>query len=99
MAKARKKKQGGAFFTLLGIAAGAAIGAGLGLVYSPDNGDENRKHLLQWTQARVNETQTKAQAKAQELQARGQAKAQELQAKAQTKVEALQTRVEDKVMG
>lgn len=88
MAKARNKQQSGGLFTLLGIAAGAVIGAGVALVYSPDNGEQNRQHLRQWTQARVNETQSKAQAKAQELQS-----------KAQARVEELQTRVEDKVMG
>lgn len=99
MAKARNKQQSGGLFTLLGIAAGAVIGAGVALVYSPDNGEQNRQHLRQWTQARVNETQSKAQAKAHELQSKTQAKAQELQSKAQARVEELQTRVEDKVMG
>jgi len=59
MARADAEKKGGSFLTLLGIAAGAAIGAGVALVYAPGKGEENRKHLGEWVQARVEDIQTK----------------------------------------
>ena len=46
---------------LLGTLAGAAIGAGVALVYAPDKGEDNRKHLLEWTNARLGEVRVKVQ--------------------------------------
>jgi len=46
---------------LLGTLAGAAIGAGVALVYTPDKGEGNRKHLLEWTNARLGEVRDKVQ--------------------------------------
>lgn len=46
---------------LLGALAGAAIAAGVALVYAPDKGEDNRKHLLEWTNARLGETREKVQ--------------------------------------
>jgi len=46
---------------LLGTLAGVAIGAGVALVYAPDKGEGNRKHLLEWTNARLGEARDKVQ--------------------------------------
>ena len=46
---------------LLGTLAGAAIGAGVALVYAPDKGEDNRKHLLEWANARLGEARVKVQ--------------------------------------
>lgn len=62
MASRKKQSQkGGKLITLLGLAAGAAIGAGVALVYSPDKGEDNRKNLRGWAGARVEDLQTKVE--------------------------------------
>jgi gas vesicle protein len=38
-------REGGRALTLLGLLLGTAIGAAVGLVYSPSTGAENRKRL------------------------------------------------------
>ena len=47
MARARKR-QGGNSLLLLGIIAGAAIGAAVALFYTPGTGEENRQRLAEW---------------------------------------------------
>lgn len=56
---ARKRKARGRGLTLLGILAGAAIGAAVGLVYTPANGEDNRKRLNEWANNRLEEVQNK----------------------------------------
>lgn len=46
---------------LLGVLVGAAIGAAVALAYAPDKGEQNRKHLAEWANARVGEARDKAQ--------------------------------------
>lgn len=41
--------------TVTGMATGAALGAALGLIYSPGTGEENRKHLVGWANARIDD--------------------------------------------
>jgi len=58
---ARSSKSSGNGLTLLGVLSGAAIGAAVALVNSPHKGETNRKHLLEWGQARLNQAKDKAQ--------------------------------------
>lgn len=67
----RKKNQGN-IYTILGLAAGAAIGAGVALVFSPEKGEENRRRLQGLVQARVQDTQSRVQSRAEELQGKAQ---------------------------
>jgi len=69
--RTRKKNQGNVY-TILGLAAGAAIGAGVALVYSPSRGEENRKRLQEWVQSRAGEAQVQVQSRTQELQNKAQ---------------------------
>jgi gas vesicle protein len=48
MAASDKRRDKSKGLVLLGILAGAAIGAAVALVYSPGSGDENREHLMQY---------------------------------------------------
>jgi gas vesicle protein len=59
MARARKGKSNG--LTVLGMVAGAAIGAAVALFYTPDNGEGNRKHMAEWVAKRAEQVQEKAQ--------------------------------------
>jgi gas vesicle protein len=59
MARARKGKSNG--LTVLGIVAGAAIGVAFALFYTPDKGEENRKHMAEWAGKRAEQVQEKAQ--------------------------------------
>ncbi len=73
MAQVRtQKKNQRNVYTILGMAAGAAIGAGVAFVYSPGTGDQNRARLQQWIQSRMGEAQGQVQAKAGELQNKAQ---------------------------
>jgi len=47
----------GLAFSLLGLLAGAAVGAAVALVYSPSDGPGNRKQLNQWAHNRLEEAQ------------------------------------------
>ena len=47
----------GLVFSLLGLLAGAAVGAAVALVYSPGDGQGNRKQLNQWAHNRLEEAQ------------------------------------------
>jgi gas vesicle protein len=49
----------GRLFTLVGLAAGAAVGAAVALVYSPHNGEKNREQLVQWTGNRLEDAKRK----------------------------------------
>jgi gas vesicle protein len=71
MAETRKRSQGN-LYTILGLAAGAAIGAGVALVYSPARGEENRKRLQEWAQSRAQDAQGQVQSRTQELQNKAQ---------------------------
>jgi gas vesicle protein len=59
-------------YTILGMAAGAAIGAGVALVYSPGTGDQNRTRLQQWVQSRIGDAQGQVQGMAGDLQNKAQ---------------------------
>ena len=48
MAASGKRNGKSKGLVLLGILAGAAIGAALALVYTPGSGEENREHLMQY---------------------------------------------------
>ncbi len=57
---ARKgNKQGNNGIMLLGIVAGAIVGGAVGLVYTPANGEENRKRLSEWAANRAGDAQDK----------------------------------------
>ena len=58
---------GGGALTVLGLLFGAALGAAVGLVYSPSTGAENRKRLAGWARGRATELRDKVQAQAREL--------------------------------
>jgi gas vesicle protein len=47
----------GLAYTLLGLLAGTVVGAAIALVYSPSNGEGNRKRLNQWAHNRLEEAQ------------------------------------------
>lgn len=59
MGRADDEKKGGGLLTLLGIAAGAALGAGVALIYAPGKGEQNREQLAKWVQAKIEDIQTK----------------------------------------
>ncbi len=58
--KSRPKSEGNAL-TLLGAMLGAAIGAGLALVYSRGNGEQNRADLNKWAHQRLDDLQHKVE--------------------------------------
>ena len=58
---ARKRKANGNGMMLLGMLAGAAVGAAMGLVFAPSDGERNRQHLSEWVASRAQELQDKAQ--------------------------------------
>jgi gas vesicle protein len=58
-----KNKRTGRTFILLGLLAGLAIGAGVALVYAPNNGKKNRKQLNQWAHNRLEAAQRKVEGK------------------------------------
>ena len=49
------RKRGNNGIMLFGMLAGSIIGAAVGLVFAPADGEENRKHLAEWTNARLEE--------------------------------------------
>lgn len=49
---ARARRQQGNGLMLLGMLAGAAIGAAVGLFYTPASGEENRKRIARWVESR-----------------------------------------------
>jgi gas vesicle protein len=59
MARTRQTKGNG--LTLLGILAGVVLGAAVALFYTPDNGEENRRHMAEWLANRAEQVQEKAQ--------------------------------------
>ncbi len=59
---ARKRKRTSDHAVLTGIVAGSVVGAAVGLVYAPSQGEETRKRLLEWANARLEELKGKAQA-------------------------------------
>jgi gas vesicle protein len=54
-----KNTRAGRAFAVLGLLAGAAVGAAVALVYSPSDGQGNRKQLNQWAHNRLEEAQHK----------------------------------------
>jgi gas vesicle protein len=52
-----RNSRAGRAFVLLGLLAGVAVGAALALVYSPHDGQENRKQLNQWAHNRLEQAQ------------------------------------------
>jgi len=54
-----KKSGKGRALTLLGLMAGAAVGAAVALIYSPHNGKGNRRELNQWAHNRLEAAQHK----------------------------------------
>lgn len=61
MASGRKRNGKGRGLTLLGIAAGAAIGGAVALFYTPAAGEKNRQRLSEWAGQRLDDAQQKAQ--------------------------------------
>lgn len=57
MARKQNNQRNG--IMLLGLLAGALVGGAVGLVYTPANGEENRKRLSQWAGNRANDAQNK----------------------------------------
>lgn len=51
------RKKGGRAITLLGLLAGAAIGAAVALIYSPAEGERNRQKLNEWAHSRLDDVQ------------------------------------------
>jgi len=49
----------GRFLAVVGLLAGAAVGAAIGLIYSPHNGERNREQISQWTRNRLQDAQQK----------------------------------------
>jgi uncharacterized protein YcfJ len=58
--KSRPKSDGNAL-TIVGAILGAAIGAGVALVYSHDNGEQNRADLNKWAHHRLDDLQHKVE--------------------------------------
>ena len=54
---AKEKKTADKGLMLMGVLAGAAIGAAVSLVYTPADGEKNRKRLQEWVQSRLNQGQ------------------------------------------
>src|SRR5947209_20628282 len=78
-----QRNNGSSTYAILGMAAGAAIGAGVALVYSPATGEENRRRLLEWAQARLSDAQDQIQSRINGVQNQVQSRAGDLQDKAQ----------------
>ena len=58
---ARTGRGKGRGLTLLGLVAGAAIGGTVALFYAPDKGEQNRKHLMEWLEARAGDARASVQ--------------------------------------
>lgn len=52
-------KQGNNGIMLLGVVAGVIVGGAVGLVYTPANGEENRKRMAEWAANRAGDAQDK----------------------------------------
>jgi len=49
------------FFTLFGLLAGAAVGAAVALVYTPNSGEKNIRELNRWAHNRLGDVQQKVE--------------------------------------
>ena len=56
-----KKTRTGRAVTMLGLLAGAAVGAAVALVNSPHDGENNRKQLNRWAHKRLDDVQRKVE--------------------------------------
>jgi len=65
------------------MAAGAAIGAGVALVYTPGKGEENRRRMLEWVEARLAEAQDQILSRISGVQNQVQDRADDLRSKTQ----------------
>jgi len=93
----RTRKDG--IFTLAGVALGAAIGGAVGLVYTPASGEENRRRLREWVNARIEEARGKAETQAGQIRSRVESQAVAVRSRVETKAEEIrevaQARVEE----
>jgi gas vesicle protein len=92
---ARKDK--GTGYALLGVLAGAAIGAALGLVYSRGSGEENRKAMLDWGQGRANDLQRKARSELQAVQHKAEDQIGQVRREAEHRLDTVRHTAEDRL--
>jgi hypothetical protein len=59
--KQTKKEADGSVLAALGMLAGAALGAVLGLIYSRGTGEQNRRDLNLWAHHRLDDLQRKVE--------------------------------------
>jgi len=55
---------------MIGVAAGAAVGAALGILFAPEKGSDLRRRIAEGSQKIANDVKEKFQAKANELRAK-----------------------------
>ncbi len=85
--------------TLTGMAAGAAIGAALGLIYSPGTGAENRRRIVEWVNSRVAEAGSNLQSQAERASTWADHRRSAIAQKAQTAATSVQEQVARVVPG
>jgi gas vesicle protein len=84
--------------TLMGVLAGAAIGAAVALTRTPGTGEENRRRVAGLAKARAEEARQKAEAQAAELRAKAEARVETIKDKAQDAVSGAQETADDQAV-
>jgi len=87
------KARGGRIITLLGLLAGAAVGAAVALVYTPHNGERNRENLSLWTRNRADDLNRKVNNTVQEVKQQANLKVQDVRQQANLKVQDVKNKV------
>jgi gas vesicle protein len=78
---------GSGLLTLAGMLAGAALGAAVALVYTPHKGEENRKQMADWANARASQAQQRARDTVDRAQQKAQSQVEQAQSWATARVE------------
>lgn len=93
---ARERGGKGGPYTLLGMLAGGAIGAGVALVYTPGSGEENRRRIAEWVNARISKVTSRVETQAGEIRSKVETQAEEIRGKVEAQAGEIRGKVEAK---
>jgi len=91
------RRNGGGLLTFSGMLAGAAIGAALGLVFSPATGEENRRRIAEWARARLDQTRERAYEQVEQAFSTVRTGVQGVAVQAQERAEAIKSEAEARI--